>query len=304
MAKALSPVEKKRAAVLKEMTPKGQSLAKTFDRKIQTAAKGLVTIEYDMGAQLVDAGVHEAEYGSNIVEQLAAYLDFPGGATALYQLKNFALEFDRGTVVKEVAKTMTNGRPLRTGHFLQLVRLKSTKDQLAMLTRIRAECLSVNQLEEEIRARFERKNSRSGGRKPQKPSSPAAGLQKLFSGAQKLDNFLGICEENVFEPLEEAAPETIDEAVVDKFDKAQQQLESLLADGNKALERMKPVRARLGNVLKKKKTTTAEKKATPKKKAAPKKKPAAKKKPATKKAAAPKKKAAASKTARKRPSRV
>ncbi len=246
---AMTPYEKKRLALLEEMTPKCQSVAKDFDKKIATAAKGLVMIRYDMGSRLSEVIKKEAEYGSNAVNLLADYLNLPGGATTMYALRNFAEEFAREFVQQQVMEPMVNGRPLETGHFLLILRVKEEKDQIKLFNQVRRECLSVNSLESEIRAKYEQSNTRSGGRKPQKPSSPAAGLQKLFSTAQKLDNFLGISEESIFEPLEEIAPEEINEQLFQKFEKAAEQLESLAIDTATTIYRMSTVRDRLRSVV-------------------------------------------------------
>jgi hypothetical protein len=301
MAKALTPFEKKRAELLNEMTPKTQAVAKDFDKKVTMAAKGLVLIKYDMGARLAEVIEKEAEYGSDAVNQLATYMNFPGGATGLYALSNFASEFDRDFVQTQVAQAMENGRPLETGHFLQIMRVKSKKEQTKLFDRVRRECLSVNSLEEEIRAKYESKNKRTGGRKPKKPSSPAAGLQKLFANAQKLDNFLDITEETIFEPLEEIAAEEVNEQLVDKFDKAEAQLGSLIKDAQAAVKRMQPVKKRLDTVLKKKANA-------PEEESAP--KSTSRKKAATKKAsskggtASRKKTSTKKKSARRRPAAV
>jgi hypothetical protein len=239
---AITPHQQKRMEVFRDMLPATQKVAEAFDKTINKAAKGIVTLKYDMGARLVKVIQQEAEHGSNAVGQLAIYLNFPGGETGLYALSNLAGAFSREFVEAQAEQPMSNGRPLDTGHFFQIMRVKAEKDQLKLFAQVRQECWTVNQLEQEIQSRYERTNRRSGGRNPQPPTSPAAGLQKIYSGAQKLDRFLDLVEESVFAPLETMAPSEVNDRIVEKFDEAQSQLSSLLSDGQVAVDRMKVIR--------------------------------------------------------------
>lgn len=249
MNKALTPLEKSRQALLGKMTPELQKLAVMIEKKHQTAVKGVVMIRYDIGVWLKRVIDEHTKYGSDAVGQLAAYLNYPGGATGLYTLRNFADTFTREFVLQQSSLPMADGRAIETNHFFCIMRVANPKEQLKLFDRVRRECWTANQLETHIRASLEPKNRRQGGRKPQRPTSPAAGLQKLLSQAKRLDNFLDVLEDNVFTPLEELSPDKVDERLVERFLLAKRQVDELIAHCTETREKMSPVEERLTRVM-------------------------------------------------------
>lgn len=311
---ATVPAEKKRTELLKEMAPETQKVAKDFEGKISAAAQGLVLIRYDMGARLRTVIEQEAKYGVNAVEQLAGYLNFPGGATGLYTLRNFAIAFDRDFVKEQASLTMSNGRPLETGHFLAIMKVKSKKAQNKLFDRVRQECLSTNSLEEEIRAEYDTKNKRSGGRKPKTPTTPMAGLQKAFSQSQQLTNYLDVCEDAVFSKIDEMTPADVSPKLLERIDVTLKQLQQADEAVESGVKHLQKSRTRVLKILDEQKKNGAPKKKTAKKgtkkksAASSTKKKSSTKKTPTKKASTKKKgtkkKGTKKKSARRRPAAV
>jgi len=249
MANEPVPQVAKREGLLKAMTPELQKVAKSVEKKLATGRQGLVLIAYDIGAMVKRVIDDEPTYGAKAVEQLADYLQNNGGTTALYALRGFATEFTRESVKAEVVKLREDGQALETGHFLAICKVKSKKEQRKLFNRVRNECLSSKQLEAEIKACVETRNTRSSGRKPQQPKTPAAGLQKLYGQAQQLGNYLSIVNDSVFEPLLEVAPDQVNVKLVGKFQEAREQLTRVVKDGQGTLLLMGPVAERLNKIL-------------------------------------------------------
>jgi len=214
---SLTPFEQKRKSLLADMTPACRTVAKEFEEKIKIGNQGVILIRYDIGAKVCRVVEKEAQYGSNAVKQLAAYLGFKDDGSALYSLKNFATAFTRSFVKGQVSKPLLNGRAMELGHFLQIMKVKSKKQQHVLFDKVRAECLTCNELEKEIQANYQTKNKRTSGRKPQKPKSPGAGLQKLFSQAKQLANYADITDESIFNPLLKIAATDVNDQLVERF---------------------------------------------------------------------------------------
>lgn len=230
---------------LAAMTPKCQKVAEEFTKKLGQAAKGIVLIKYDIGARLQEVMTKEEEYGSKAIEQLATYLNFPGGSTTLYALRQLSEQFDREFVEQQVAIPMANGTNLEVSHFLLIARVETKTDQKKLFARIRQECLSSRDLEKEIQAQYATRNKSSGGRKPKSPTSPEAGLQNLFATAQKLDNFFDTLDQHVFNKIDTFTASEIKPQLTEKLEQSRVQLEMLLKDGQTVLEKMTKVSARL-----------------------------------------------------------
>lgn len=245
----LTVAEQKRIELFETMNGPTQEIAKEFETKLGKAAEGLVMIRYDIGARLIKVVGEESLFGTNAVQQIADYLNIPGGKTALYALKDFAKTFDREFVKAQIALPMSNGRPLDTGHFIVIARLTSKKEQEKLFKRVRQECISVNALEEEVRAAHDTKNVRSGGRKPSVSTNPLSNLQKLAGLGKTLSNFLVPFGDATLSNLEEAAPDQINPRLLQKFEEAREQLETTVQEIGSTLELMKPVEERLHTVL-------------------------------------------------------
>ena len=272
MVTALAPIEEKRKALLAEMSPELRLVVKDFEEKDMAAAVGPVMIAYDKGARIKRIIEQEAKFGTNAVEQLAAY--FGVSATKFYELRNFASEWDKNFLKAELKKPMSNGDLLSYDHFRNLVRIKSSRDQTKLLRQVRLESMSSNSLSELISAQYEKKTTRSGGRKPLTPSTPAAALQKAFSQSQQLSRYIDTMADGVFSKISEMAADAMDEKLLDRLHHTKEQFEAAdkaIRGGLGALEKSE---ARVAKILNEKKQAgdAAPQKSTKKKSA--KKKPA------------------------------
>ena len=261
---ALTPFAAKRAEILTMMRPKTQEVAKAIIKQAGVAAKGIISIQYNVGARIAEVVRNPEIYGIEAVTQLADYSGYPGGATALYALKNFADAFTKEYVVQQTSTLMEDGRPLRYGHFLAIMRVRGKDNQQKLLKQTRVNAWGVNQLQKEIHANYDVINARSGGRSPATPTSPAAGLQKLFSVAQQLDNYLPVLQVSVLDKLAELAPDQVTRALLDKFITAEEKLQKLLTGGSGMIGAMDKVKVRLQSVLDQKTETSETSTAAPK----------------------------------------
>jgi hypothetical protein len=265
---AISPIKKKRLALLKEMTPGLQAVVKDFEDKNIKAATGPVMIYFDKGARLKKIIEQEATYGSNAVEQLAAY--FGKTTKYIYDCRNFAQEWDKEFLKAQLAQPMSDGNLLHFDHFRHLTRVKSTKDQELLLRRVRTECLSTNALDEEISAKFITKNVRSGGRKPVTPSTPHAGLQKAFSQGQQLERYIDVMKSGVFEKIGAMASEKVDDKLLERIEQVEQQFGSLDDSLKAVLTYCAKSKKRVSKILSDKKKKKAGEEVAPKAKTVPK----------------------------------
>lgn len=254
---AVAPIEKKRAMALKAMPEALQEVAHDLEAKLGRGSAGIITIQYNMGCRINDVLKDEGKYGSKAIEQLAEYLPLPGSTPKsrqqmLYSLKNLASEFEREFIDSWSKKPMANGHFLELSHWLQLMKLKSRKDQEKMLGRILKNSLSSLDLEKEVRAGAGggTKNTRQGGRKPKTPSSAIAGLQATFTMANKLANYEPVVEENVFGVIEEMPADEVTEVLLANLEKTVEALETtaekveaMKEKGEECLERVKGILA-------------------------------------------------------------
>ena len=251
MAKtAISPWEKKEKELLAEMPEALRPVALDLKKKRLQMAKGVVMIQYDMGARLDDVMKQKSVYGANAASQLAAFMGWgEKGTTTLYDMINFSLAFTRDQVESFLAEPMANGAPLTYGHFLAVTKLKSKADQIKLLKRSRVECLGVKELSMVIRAEYATKNKREGGRHHKPPATPLAGLQRGFSEAQKLYNYMGVMEETVFTMLEEIAPDQVDERHLQKIEEFRDQVLRTSTKLEAVQKELVPVEERIRKVL-------------------------------------------------------
>lgn len=249
--KAVTPIEKKRMALLKDMTPATRKVALEFHTIHGKIANGMIMAQYDIGARIAEIVENEGEYGSGAIKQLAAFLNVRGGETALYALKGFAESFDKAYVREWSSRPMANGEFLAIGHWHRLQLLKDRKSQDKMLERIFSESLTVNELEKEIRAMGskDKRNSRTGGRKPAVPTSPIAGLQTAFQIANKWANLEPVLEANVFDAIDELPPDRINDALLDKLNETKTKLDEMVTKAQAASERVTTNIERVENVL-------------------------------------------------------
>lgn len=135
------------------------SLFEELARLKTEAGRTVTRLYFDLGAQLRVARKHEAEYGSNIVEQLAKYLDFPGGENALHALRILAETYDCDFVDKEMSKPLANGHPLTLNHLIVLAGVASAADRRRLLKQARKHSLDVDELAELVRNEREKRET-------------------------------------------------------------------------------------------------------------------------------------------------
>lgn len=222
---ALLPEEEKRAAIYEEMSSALKKVADDFRKKEAIASKGNLTLRYDMGVKVKTVIEDEAEYGANAVKQLAAFLG--RAETDLYDLRNVVTTYTKEEIIEFSEREMANGGHITMGHVMAIVRVKKSGDRKKLWDRVFAESLTVNQLATEVSAGYEKANKRSGGRKPSKPTSPVAGVAQILERTQELNNRFEGWDETVFSQLPDMSPDKVDKIVLEKAEKASEQLHKL-----------------------------------------------------------------------------
>lgn len=212
----VTPIEKKRAALLKGMTEKTREIATSFEERFSKANIGTILLQYDLGVRVAQTCEDEGTYGSGAVKQLAEF--FGTTDTMLYNMRTFAEEFERDLVKEQSGRTMANGSMLTLGHWMQLMKLKDKDDQVKMLEKTFKNSLSTGDLEAEIRASMQTKNARSGGRKPATPSSAIIGLQKSFSLLNQWNRFdKEVGEKSILGAIDKMKDEDVTDALLEKL---------------------------------------------------------------------------------------
>jgi len=213
MAKTTEDIGRKRVATFEAMTHDLQQVALDFASKLGKKARMQCLVEYDMGTKVREIIEEEAHYGSNAVQQLADYLGKQ--ATAVYAWRNFAGAFDRQFVDATASEPMSNGEYVDTKHFYAMMKVKDGRKQRKLWNQVKQLSWSANQLEDEVRSTTETKNERSGGRKPQTPVSPSAGLESIRKDALKVGNLIPVICEHSCDAIDEMAPGKVDEKLLD-----------------------------------------------------------------------------------------
>jgi hypothetical protein len=200
------------------MTDDLQQVALDFENKLKKRARMQCLVEWDMGSKVREIIEEEAHYGSNAVQQLADYLGKQ--ATTVYNWRNFAEAFDRQFVDTTSAEPMSNGEYLDTKHFYVMMKVTDGRKQRKLWNQVKQLSWSANQLEAEVGATAETKNDRSGGRKPQRPVSPSAGLESIRKDAQKVENLIPMICEASCDEIDEMSPDAVDEMLFEALTKA------------------------------------------------------------------------------------
>ncbi len=214
MSKVL-PDEQRRAEVFAEMTPELKKDAQEFRKILAQDSLGAIVLRYNMGEKIRVIIEKESTYGSNAVEQLAAYLG--QSTTALYELRNVAECYTR-TEIKDLAKReMANGNHISIAHIRTLVQIKRAADREKMTKRIFNESLTAAQLATEVAAGVDKTNTRGGGRPPAKPTSPLAGTQQIFEQFQTVNNRVEVWQGAVFKEIDQMEPDKFSPALVEKL---------------------------------------------------------------------------------------
>lgn len=256
MSKTATTTSTKRAALLSDMTPALQKVALDFEGKGKKKARMLCLSEYDKGTKIREVIEEEAQYGSNAVEQLAAYLGQK--ATKLYNLRNFVSSFTREVVEEMASQPMTSGRHIEPAHFFAMMKVKDGRTVNKLWKKVMTLSWSSAQLETEISATTDTKNDRSGGRKPQRPVSAAAGLESIRLDAQKVNNLIPVICEASCDAIDEMAPADIDAKLLKALISARTTVTALYEATEVILGRLEDNIERAERVLETKGSETAE----------------------------------------------
>lgn len=251
---AVVPMSKERQAAWSEMNKAAQDIATDLLQLIKKGSKGVVMLWYDIGRKATDVIVNEAEYGSNVVEKLAVYLNVPGGPSTLYGLRNMCDMFERDFVALTSERLMPSGQAMSLSHWLQLVKVSDPKKQQKYIDQIFKESWSANDLEKQIQASGDiRSASRQGGRKHTVPSNPMVGLHKEQQLAHSFNNYVGLALKGVHSALDAVDADKIDERVLEKLKQTRAEVEKVKKTAESALDAMDANVKRVESVLTKRK---------------------------------------------------
>ena len=244
-----------REVIFEDMDQVTQEAATDGAKKLQAGFQVALLIQYDLGT--IVNRIFEAEHLNETqqkqeVKKLAAYWNQDKlGPTTLYDLRNVASAFDREFIKEQVEERLTNGGYLTWSHFKELQKVSSEKRQLSILKQVRRHSWSANELALELQGKKESEVKRAGGRKPTLPKTPNAMLQKLFTSIQQSDNYV----QAVNEPLEgiflEMPASDVDDQFVSNIDNTLARMDEAQAHIKETEKKLKKVRTRVVNVLKK-----------------------------------------------------
>jgi len=242
------PDKKKRLAVYNSMPKALQEVADEMETREQRQNQGNALIAYDNGLMIRTVIEKEGEFGSGAVEKLALYRGKT--ATELYKLRDFASTFERNFVADWSARPTGKGNFLTESHWLAITKVQKASDREMLLKKVINESLTANQLELEISSGNVRtKNVRSGGRKPSRPTSPLAGLQKFGSMSLALYNYGEVAEKDVFEAIDEISPDTVNDILLERLKVTKDNTEKAVKRLEEAVEHLDGNIERVENIL-------------------------------------------------------
>ncbi|MEI8376542.1 MAG: hypothetical protein WCJ35_27305 [Planctomycetota bacterium] len=235
--------------LMKNMPSELKQLGDAIKNHLLKQSRGDLYIAYAIGELVNTAINNEGIYGSDAVRQLAQYVAVPLGERALLDMAQVARSFKWTFLKGEIVKPMVNGQFLAWRHFLLVSRIASPKKLTSLLARIRAENLSLGELQDVISAAFETRHTRSGGRKLKSPSSPEAGLSRLAKNAHQFVKFEAILNEAVFSKLEEASSGDLDDCMLYAIESAEKATATAVKSMQHVLERLLAAKARVTQLL-------------------------------------------------------
>lgn len=246
---------KQRDAVFTDMDGVTQEAAKEGIQKLQAGHQVALLISYDLGAIVnrifTAEHLNEAQQKQE-VKKLAAYWNQPNlGPTTLYDLRNVSAAFDRAFIKEQSEERLANGGYLSWSHFKELQKVSTEKRQLTLLKQIRRHSWSANELALELQGKKDADVKRSGGRKPALPKTPNAMLQKLFTSVQQSDNYVQAVSEPLGGIFLEMPAGDVDEQFVENIDNALTRMVEAGTNLKETEKKLKAVRKRAANMLKK-----------------------------------------------------
>ena len=241
MASLPQIIEMDREELLGTMHSETAKIAEDGYDKLSRLRNAGVILCIELGCQLDRLTDNEAVEDKGLeMTKLAAYLGMDN-TNRLYEWRNtaavFCKETDKDTgeisynkdfITDQMLSPMGNGKLLTFEHFKFLGRISTDKKRKSLLNQVRKNSWSANSLASEIKgSATDLTTTRAGGRKPVIPGSVFQCVQKAFTQAQKLDNYLTAVEDGVTEKFEEVSTDKVDERFIDKIDSAIEMLEKL-----------------------------------------------------------------------------
>ena len=221
-----------RAELLGSMHKETAKIAKDGYQKLSRFANAGVLLCIELGCQIDRLTDNETvEDDALEVTKLAAYWGITN-TNQLYEWRNTAAVFckttdeetgeivyDKSFISAQMQDPMADGKCLQFEHFKHLGRVSSSRKRTTLLNQTRKNGWSSNDLANEIKGSVaDTNNKRSGGRKPVIPGTVFQYVQKTYTQAQKLDNFLVAGEPDVLDKFEAVSTDKADDKFVEKID--------------------------------------------------------------------------------------
>ena len=250
--KIIDLAQQRRMDILAEAPEALKKKIVEIQSRYQKDARARVMGNYMLGVLIREVMAKETVYGSKAVEQIARYFDTQ--PTNLYAFRQVAATFSSAQVDEASQKELPNGGYITFQHLIVISRIGEPDDRNRMLARTLNEGLSTSQLEGEISSTgVVRRNIRTGGRKPGKPTSMGAAIQQVATVCQSVVNRYPVWDETFFQPCQHVDANKFDDAVVAKLGEALKNAEAL----NKTTGKM--VKSLTANLARAKKCLTATK---------------------------------------------
>jgi len=238
--------EAQRQKMLDAMHPITAQVATDGAEKLTRFRNAGVLLMMEFGIQIDSITNNETiEDGDGEITKLADYWG-QENTNRLYEWRNTAAAFcktvddegnvvyDKGVVLEMLKQPLNNGNQLEFEHFKHLGRIANAKTRKALLVQVRKNSWSANGLAKQIKGESaETKNTRSGGRKPQKPDTVHQHVQKVHSLGQQVNNYLyetaALTDGSFVDDLFTGTPTNkVDENFVEKLDDVIELLNNLV----------------------------------------------------------------------------
>jgi hypothetical protein len=166
-----------------------QAVAAELTRLSRREVRGLMLMRHDMGVRVRAVNDDQRRYGRVGVDRLAKY--FGRSPSYFYDMMTFADAFAREEVEHLAQLTLPGGGLVTYHHLLAIARVHARPRQRHWLAHLLAEGGTARQLVVDIGAADGRRRRR-GHRKPTRPSSPTAGLQRIIVTSRAFCRFVPV----------------------------------------------------------------------------------------------------------------
>jgi hypothetical protein len=238
-----------RNAILKDLDPELQEVAKNVKDKVCRANRGLLLIAHEVGSLLLEVKAKKGLSDDDTVEKIAVYSGVNGGQRTLESWICLADVFDLPFLKKEMAVPMNSGNLLSLSHFIQLSTIAREK-HADFLKRIRKESLSVADLSTAIETEGLRSVKKpGGGRKPKRPTSPVTGLHELAKRTVNLSKYAAMLTGDVFPKIADMPPDMVDGRFLEQIEAAQAATANMMKALRPMLKGLEEGKARVQRIL-------------------------------------------------------